>query len=53
MDREADAHPPLSMMVERDQHLVIRVARERLAFELEQDGFPSDEPLPLSHALVD
>lgn len=53
MDREADAYPLLSMMVERDQHFVIRVARERLVFELEPDGFPSDEPLPLSHVLVD
>jgi Transposase DNA-binding len=49
MDREADAYPLLSMMVEHDQHFVIRVARERLVFELDQDGFPSDEPLPLSH----
>lgn len=53
MDREADAYPLLSTMVEQGQHFVIRVARERLVFELEEEGVPADEPLPLSHALVD
>jgi len=53
MDREADAYPLLSMMVERGQHFVIRVARDRLVFELEDEEGPADEPLPLSHALVD
>jgi hypothetical protein len=53
MDREADAYPLLSGMVERGQHFVVRVARERLVFELEPDGVPSDAPLPLSHFLLD
>jgi hypothetical protein len=53
MDREADAYPLLSGMVERGQHFVVRVARERLVFELESDGIPSDDPLPLSHVLLE
>lgn len=53
MDREADAYPLLSTMVEQGQHFVTRVARERLVFELESDGIPSVDPLPLSHVLLD
>lgn len=53
MDREADAYPLLSGMMERGQHFVVRVARERLVFELESDRIPSDEPVPLSHVLLD
>ncbi|WP_437317112.1 IS4 family transposase [Sorangium sp. So ce385] len=53
MDREADAYPLLSAMSQQGRRFVVRVARDRLVWELDDQDEPLEDIglMPLSEAL--
>jgi hypothetical protein len=51
MDREGDAYPLLCKMVEEDSRFVVRMARDRLVFTVEEDGEEHGEISTLSEEL--